>query len=39
MAMVGQAYRLELVPAQTVEPEPMITLRPRNGFYMRLHRT
>ena len=39
LAMVVQAYRLELVPGQTVEPEPMITLRPRDGFYMRLYRT
>ncbi len=39
LAMVVQAYRLELLPGQTVEPEPMITLRPRDGFYMRLDRT
>ncbi len=39
LTMVTQNYRLELVPGQTVEPEPMITLRPRDGFYMRLYRT
>jgi cytochrome P450 len=37
MAMVAQRYRLELVPGYTVEPEPMITLRPRNGLKMTLH--
>ncbi len=37
MAMVAQRYRLELVPGYKVEPEPMITLRPRNGLKMTLH--
>lgn len=34
VAMVAQRYRLELVPGQIVDPEPMITLRPRNGVLM-----
>jgi cytochrome P450 len=34
LVMVTQTYQLELVPGQTVEPEPMITLRPKNGFFM-----
>lgn len=36
LAMTLQRYDLELVPGQRVEPEPMITLRPRNGIMMRL---
>jgi cytochrome P450 len=36
IATVIQAYRLELVPGQRVEPHPMITLRPRHGIWMNL---
>ena len=36
IATVAQRYRLELVPGQSVEPEPSITLRPRHGLRMRL---
>jgi cytochrome P450 len=36
LAIIAQAYRLELVPGQCVEPDPMITLRPRNGIWMKL---
>ncbi|MFH7027550.1 MAG: cytochrome P450 [Heteroscytonema crispum UTEX LB 1556] len=37
IADIAQKYRLELVPGHVVEPEPMITLRPRNGILMTLH--
>jgi cytochrome P450 len=36
ISTVTQAYRLELVPGQRIEPHPMITLRPRNGIWMTL---
>lgn len=36
MAMVLQRYRLELVPGQRIEPEPMITLRPAGSVRMQL---
>ncbi|MBW4499156.1 MAG: cytochrome P450 [Scytonema hyalinum WJT4-NPBG1] len=36
IADVAQRYRLELVPGHLVEPQPMITLRPRNGIFMTL---
>jgi cytochrome P450 len=31
-------YRLDLVAGHAVEPEPLMTLRPKNGMPMRLHR-
>ncbi len=37
VAMVAQRYRLDLVPGHPVEPQPMITLRPRDGILMTLH--
>ncbi len=37
VAMVAGRYRLRLVPGQRVEPEPMVTLRPRGGLPMTLH--
>ena len=33
---VAQRYALELVPGHPVEPQTMITLRPKNGILMRL---
>ncbi|HYD98602.1 MAG TPA: cytochrome P450, partial [Alphaproteobacteria bacterium] len=36
MARVAQRFRLDLVPGQHIDPEPMITLRPRNGVRVRL---
>jgi cytochrome P450 len=36
LAMVCQRYRLMLAPGHPVEPEPIITLRPRHGVWMRL---
>jgi cytochrome P450 len=36
LATVAQRYRLELVPGHPVEPEPLVTLRPRHGLLMTL---
>ena len=38
LAAVIQRYHLELVPGQTILPQPSITLRPRHGIKMLLHR-
>lgn len=38
LAHVAQKYRLSLVDGHRVEPEPLITLRPRYGMQMHLHR-
>jgi len=35
LAMVAQRYRLELVPGRPVEPRALVTLRPRDGIWMR----
>ena len=34
LATIAQRYRLDLTPGQVIEPEPMVTLRPRNGIQM-----
>jgi len=36
LAMMAQAYEFHLVPAHPVEPEALITLRPRHGLLMTL---
>jgi cytochrome P450 len=36
LATIAQRYNLRLVPRQRVEPEPLVTLRPRNGMAMYL---
>lgn len=36
LVAVAQRYQLRLAPGQVVEPEPLITLRPKNGLHMRL---
>ncbi|MCA9716669.1 MAG: cytochrome P450 [Myxococcales bacterium] len=38
LAVLLQRYRLELVPGQTITPDPGITLRPRGAVRMRLLR-
>jgi cytochrome P450 len=38
LAIIAQRFHLELVPDQKVVPQPTITLRPRNGIQIRLHR-
>ena len=36
LATISQMFQLELIPGQDLEPEPMITLRPRGAVNMRL---
>jgi cytochrome P450 len=36
LATIGQRYRLELIPGQPIDPEPLVTLRPRQGLMMKL---
>ncbi|MDQ3522324.1 MAG: cytochrome P450 [Gemmatimonadota bacterium] len=38
LAALLQQWRLRLAPGQRLEPEPLITLRPRGGMRMRLER-
>jgi cytochrome P450 len=38
IATIARAWRLRLVPGQRIVPEPLITLRPKGGIRMRLHR-
>ena len=37
IATIAQKYRLRLADGQTIEPEPSVTLRPRNGIRMTLN--
>jgi cytochrome P450 len=39
LATVAQRYRLRLVPGHQVEPEALLSLRPRYGLPMTLHHT
>jgi cytochrome P450 len=36
LATIGQKWKLNLVPSQIVEPEPLITLRPKYGMQMKV---
>lgn len=36
LATLGQKWKLKLVPGQRVEPEPLITLRPKYGMRMQV---
>jgi len=38
LAAISRRFRLALVPGQEIVPSPSITLRPREGIRMRLHR-
>ncbi len=38
LAMVSRRFTLHLVPGQTIEVEPMISLRPRHGLFMTPYR-
>jgi hypothetical protein len=38
LATIAQKFRLSLVPGQIVEPLPSITLRPKNGIAVILHK-
>jgi len=35
-AAIAQRFKMTLTPGQTIVPEPLVTLRPRNGILMRL---
>lgn len=37
LAMVAQRFRLQAVPGHPIEPDPILTLRPRYGVPMTLH--
>jgi cytochrome P450 len=37
LAMIVQRYEMELVTDQVIEPQPVVTLRPRYGIQMRAH--
>jgi cytochrome P450 len=37
LATLGQKFKLKLVPGHPVEPEPLITLRPKHGMRMLVH--
>jgi cytochrome P450 len=36
LATIGQKWKLRLMPSQRVEPQPLITLRPKYGLRMRV---
>jgi cytochrome P450 len=38
LATLGQQWRFQLAPGHPVEPQPLITLRPRHGVQMRLEK-
>jgi cytochrome P450 len=38
LASIAQRFRLDLVPGHRVEPHPAVTLRPRYGMRMIVHR-
>ena len=38
LATIAQQCRLDLVPGQRIVLDPKITLRPRDGLLMTLHR-
>lgn len=36
LATFGQKWRMELVPGQNIDPQPLFTLRPKHGIQMRV---
>ena len=38
LATIARRHRIDLVPGHKVEPEPLITLRPRRGVRATVHR-
>jgi cytochrome P450 len=37
LATIGQNWRMELIPGQQIDPQPLFTLRPKRGISMRVH--
>jgi cytochrome P450 len=37
IAAIAQKFRFELMPGTAVVPEPLVTLRPKNGISMKFH--
>ena len=37
LATFGQKWRMELLPGQEIDPQPLFTLRPKHGIQMRIH--
>jgi cytochrome P450 len=37
IATIAQRFRFRMVPGRTAEPEPLVTLRPKQGIWMTLH--
>jgi hypothetical protein len=38
LAQIARRFHVSLVPGQTIEPEPVVTLRPKNGVKVSLDR-
>lgn len=38
IAVIAQRYKMTLLSGQTIVPEPLVTLRPKNGVLMRLNK-
>jgi cytochrome P450 len=38
LATIAQKFKLTLVPGQTIEKLPSVTLRPKSGIHVILHR-
>src|SRR5207247_3026037 len=38
LATIAQRYQLRLVPGHPVEPQMLVTLRPKYGLHMTIHR-
>ena len=38
LAQIARRFHVSLVPGQTIEPEPVVTLRPKNGVKVALDR-
>jgi cytochrome P450 len=36
MATIAQKFQFRLAPGQNIVPDPLVTLRPRNGIRMRI---
>jgi cytochrome P450 len=36
LATIGQKWQMELIPGQEIDPQPLFTLRPKNGIHVRV---